>query len=121
MALGLLVVLAGCWSEGTTENGAKHDAGRAKAALVTALDAWKSGGAKALKGLNPPVRLADEDFSAGWRLTDFEIEEPDAPVNAHQDVAVILLLKDGRGKTVRREARYQVASEPDLAVLRSDH
>jgi hypothetical protein len=61
-----------------------------------------------------------DDFVAGMRLTDYEIEEPDLPVALHKDGEVILSLRDPRGNRVRREARYQVATEPGLAVLRSD-
>jgi hypothetical protein len=34
---------------------------------------------------------------------------------------VILSLRDARGKAIQREAHYQIATEPALAVLRSDH
>jgi hypothetical protein len=54
------------------------------------------------------------------RLADYEIGEPDAPILPYKDVAVILSLRDSRGKTVRRETNYQVATDPALAVLRSD-
>ena len=98
----------------------RHDPERARLALVTALDSWKRGEASTLPRRNPPVRLADEDFAAGLQLADYDIEEPDAPVIPHKDVAVILSLRDGRGKTVRREARYQDSTDPGLAVFRSD-
>jgi hypothetical protein len=93
---------------------------QARAALVTALDAWKKGEARALARRKPPIRFVDDDFVAGLRLSDYEIEEPDAPIGLHKDVSVILSLRDARGKVVRREANYQVATEPGLAVLRSD-
>ena len=53
-------------------------------------------------------------------LSDYEIEEPDREIELHKDVEVILSLRDARGKVIRREARYQVATRPGLAVLRSD-
>jgi hypothetical protein len=53
------------------------------------------------------------------RLFDYEIEEPDRPLSLHENVEVILSLRDAKGKVVRRETRYQVATEPGLAVLRT--
>ena len=57
---------------------------------------------------------------AGWKLSDYEIESPDAPTSPHADIEVVLFLRDARGKATQRIARYQVATEPSLAVLRSD-
>jgi hypothetical protein len=62
----------------------------------------------------------DDDLLSGLRLSEYEIEEPDQPVKLHQDVSVILEMRDARGKRVRREARYQVGTDPTLSVLRSD-
>jgi hypothetical protein len=105
------------WTDSThLFRGAPYDPEQAKAAL----DAWKKGEAKALPRRHPPIRFVDDDLVAGMRLSDYEVEEPDAPIGLHQDVAVILSLRDARGEVVRREARYQVATEPGLAVLRSD-
>ena len=87
---------------------------------MTALDAWKKGEARALGKRNPPIRFNDDDFLAGLRLSDYEIEEPDREIQSHKDVEVILSLRDARGMVIRREARYQVATRPGLAVLRSD-
>jgi hypothetical protein len=97
-----------------------HDPERARVALIAALNAWKQGEARDLARRQPPIRFVDDDFAAGWRLTEYEIEEPDAPILAYRNVAVILALRDPRGKAVRRETSYQVATDPALAVLRSD-
>ena len=84
------------------------------------LDAWKHGEARSLARHNPPIRFEDEDFVAGLRLADYEIVEPDAPIQLHKNIPVILSLRDPRGRTIRRETNYQVATDPALAVLRSD-
>jgi hypothetical protein len=116
----LAVLTAGC-SARTGEVGAvRHDPERAKLALVAALDAWKKGEARALSQRTPPIRFVDVDLAAGWRLAEYEIQEPDATIRPHTDVAVILSLRDRRGTTVRRETHYQVSTDPALAVLRSD-
>jgi hypothetical protein len=116
----LLTLASGCWNGAESAARSRYDADRARAALVAALDAWKHGQARQLSRRDPPVRFVDDDLVAGFRLSDYEVEEPDAPLALHQDVSVILSLRDPRGRAVRREARYQVATEPGLAVLRSD-
>jgi hypothetical protein len=116
----LLAALTGCSGSSQPSPEAPYDAEKARTALVAALDAWKKGEAKSLMKRNPPIRFVDDDLLAGLRLSDYEIEEPDTPIRLHEDVEVILSLRDARGKSIRREARYQVGTYPALAVLRSD-
>lgn len=121
IALILLLAAAGCsggHKPATVET--PYNSDQAQAALVAALEAWKKGEARELPKRTPPIRFVDDDFSQGMRLADYEIDEPDAPITLHKDVEVILSLRDAQGKTIHREARYQVATEPGLAVLRSD-
>jgi hypothetical protein len=113
----LLMIAAGC----SRAPEAPYDSARAQSTLAAALDAWKKGEVGSLAKRQPPIRFVDEDLAAGLRLSDYEIEEPDAPIGLHENVAVILSLRDSRGKVVRRETQYQVAIEPGLAVLRSGH
>jgi hypothetical protein len=120
MLLALLIVTAGCSGRGEPAIDARYDPEKAQAALVAALDAWKKGEARALPRRDPPIRFVDEDCMAGLRLSDYGIEEPDPPTGPHDNVHVILSLRDARGKVVQRDARYQIAIEPALAVLRSD-
>ncbi len=119
--LPLLIAIAGCTQTPELPTDLRYDSGEARAALVTALEAWKKGEARALARRSPPIRLDDDDWKAGLKLADYEIEEPDREIELHQDVEVILSLRDARGNVIRREARYQVATKPGLAVLRSDH
>jgi hypothetical protein len=116
----LLVVFAGCRAGEVPLAAPRYNPEQARAALVAALDAWKKGEAKALATRKPPIRFVDDDLVQGMRLLEYEIEEPEGPTALHQNVNVILSLRDAQGKPVRREARYQVAIEPMLAVLRSD-
>ncbi len=121
MLLAVLTVTAGC--SRATEPAAQrgYDSERARSALIAALDAWKKGEARTLARRNPPIHFVDEDCTAGFRLSDYGIEDPDGPAGPHQNVHVILALCDARGKAVQRVTQYQVATEPGLAVLRSDH
>jgi hypothetical protein len=120
MLFVLLFVTAGCSGRGEPPVETRYDPEQARTALIAALDAWKKGEGKSLSKRNPPIRFVDDDLLAGLRLSDYEIEEPDLPFKPHKDVSVILALRDARGKSVRREARYQVGTDPTLAVLRSD-
>ena len=118
--IALLLAASGCWRATAPEGASEHDSEKARSALIAALDAWKKGDARSLVKRTPPIRLADDDLNAGLLLSDYELEEPDAPVLLHKDVSVILSLRDSRGRSIRREARYQVATAPSLSVLRSD-
>jgi hypothetical protein len=120
-SLPIVVVILGCTKSPELPVELRYDSDQARTALVTALDAWKKGEARALARLNPPIRFVDDDLLAGLKLADYEIEEPDREIELHMDVEVILSLRDPKGKVVRREAKYQVATKPGLAVLRSDH
>ncbi len=119
-SLALLLITMGCSGSADPAFEPRYDSAQAQAALTTALEAWKKGEAKGLTRRDPPIRFVDDDFTSGLRLFEYEIEEPDAPLTLHKDVAVILSLRDAKGKAIRREAQYQVATEPALAVLRSD-
>jgi hypothetical protein len=115
--LGVILDCSGC-SRPAAE--APYDAEGARTALIAALDAWKKGEAKSLAKRNPPIRFVDDDLISGFRLSEYEVEEPDLPLKLHQDVPVILEMRDAQGKRVRREATYQVSTEPTLSVLRSE-
>ena len=115
--LTILLILFGCSTQ--TQNQIE-DSARAKY-LVTALDAWREGKTRSLTTRNPPIRFADDDQVAGMELVDYELEDESAPIQPFQDVVVSLLLKDKRGETTQKDARYQVGVEPVLTVLRSDN
>ena len=115
--LAAILASSGC-SQPASE--AHHDSEEARTALIAALDAWKKGEAKSLPKRNPPIRFVDDDLLSGLRLSEYEIEQPTLPIKSHRDVSVILELRDARGKTTRRTARYQVGTEPALSVIRSD-
>jgi hypothetical protein len=115
-----LALIAGCSAPTGQVAGPAYDTERARSTLGAALDAWQKGEARSQARRKPPIRFEDDDLAAGFRLLDYEIDAPDAPRGPHHDVPVMLSLKDPRGKVIQREARYQVAIEPALAVLRSD-
>ena len=115
-----MILVAGCARAPESPVDLPFDSQKAQATLVTVLEAWKKGEARSLAQRNPPIRFYDDDLVAGLSLSDYEIEEPDREIEIHKDVEVILSLRDARGTVIRREARYQVATKPGLAVLRSE-
>ena len=112
---------AGCGaSERPSVDDLSYDSASAKTALLSALDAWKQGRAAELARRKPAIRFADEDWSSGWRLTEYQLADPDLEIRPFTGVRVQLLLKDRKGQTAKRLAAYQVSLRPGLAVLRSD-
>lgn len=86
--------------------------------LRTALEAWQAGEAPdALKGRAPPLTVVDKDWSAGAKLTRFEIEESAAKPNGYDlGCPVRLWLGDGKKPPVR--VRYVVALSPNQVITR---
>ncbi|HEY1603237.1 MAG TPA: hypothetical protein VGG64_26775 [Pirellulales bacterium] len=123
MLFALLLCLgsAGCWSsERPSIDDLSYDSSSARTALLAALDAWKQGRAAELARRKPPIRFADEDYIGGWRLTEYQLVDPEQEIRPFQGVRVNLLLKNRKGQTAKRLASYQVSIRPGMAVLRSD-
>ena len=121
LAVWLLIVATGCSGGKSLPDAPAYDSDQARSALVAALDAWKQGDAQKLPRRTPPIRFVDDDLVAGLKLSEYEIQDSDAPIALHQNVAVSLSLRDKRGKVINREAHYQIGITPGLAVLRTDH
>lgn len=120
----LAIALGAAWFVGcdrSSQSKLHHDPERAKATLRIALDAWKSGQVQTLAVQSPPIRFADDDFMAGYQLTDYEWTQPNFRIMPFQDVKVVLILRDNRGRALRKHVTYQVGIEPTLTVLRSDN
>ena len=114
----LLLSLAGCRMSVATEG--DYDPDTAYETLITALDAWKDGNVRVLVTLESPIRFADEDLAAGLQLVDYEFTQPSPSFGPFRSVPVSLTLKTKSGAAITRPAQYQIALEPERAVLRSD-
>ena len=112
-----VLLVAGCSSQPPLPD---YDSGLAEATLIAALDAWKQGYVKDLAKREPPIRFEDEDYRSGLHLSDYRLADREIPLRPFDDVQVTLLLRNRRGEIVEKTAVYQVACEPQLAVLRSD-
>jgi hypothetical protein len=111
-----LVALAGCGSGAPQP--AQPDA--ARAALQSALEAWKRGDPpEALGKAEPPIQVSDWRWRSGAKLVRFEIAERDRAIGADLRCPVQLWIDLGRGKTTREMAEYNVGTQPTLTVARS--
>ena len=87
-----------------------------RAALVTALDAWKAGKtAQELLNGDPAIIFQDDDLYQKVKLADYRIEGEGQAYGIGYSYIVALNLE---GKTKR--VYYSVVTEPKLAVTRED-
>lgn len=114
-----LAVLGGCGGNAVSPPQPAYDAQAARDTLTVALDAWKAGQVPDLHKRTPPVRFSDDDLTMGAALVSYTIGT-EAKFGPHQDVPVELTIRDRQGKSVTKQAIYQVALEPQRAVLRND-
>jgi hypothetical protein len=116
----LAAVLPGC--TGTSSLPPATDAGQGREVLKRALDTWAQGGRPDdLKSANPPVIVNDPDWSAGYRLTKYDIAAKDNRIGVDLLLRVNLTLArpDG-GAPVERKVNYSVAIGSSTVVLRKE-
>ena len=91
----------------------------ARAALETALEAWKGGGtSQSLLDKSPPMHVADYRWEAGFKLSNYKITESSATSGFDRRYPVELWLKTPKGKASREKAVYNIATSPSLTVVR---
>ena len=113
--LGLLL-LSGC----SASSGASVvDAPRAREALKTALDHWKSGGdPKELESSSTPMVAQDFEWAAGAKLLDYEVQG-ERPEGRNLRFEVKLKLgPQGNKKAAEKKGSYVVGTSPSLTVFR---
>lgn len=117
--LAAVLAPAGCGDSKPMSMAATPESSRA--ALVTALDAWKAGKAPQdmLNG-SPPLLFVDDDVNRS-RLADYKIEGDGTPKGTGYSYVVSLTLQDkDANKTRVKKVAYTVVTEPKLAVTRED-
>lgn len=114
--IGLVVLLGGCGSRRP-----EADVNRGRQAVVAALDSWKNKEpASKLKSLADPVEFSDE-LQKIYSLVDYTLGRVDASDPEVIRYAVVLKLKDKKGKVTEREAVYSVALKNPVAVARDPY
>ena len=123
LASGLVLVaaltLAGCRGSSVAY---AVDPPRARDALKTALDTWKSGQTPdSLKSSSTPMTVQDLDWAGGAKLVDYQILDDGKALDANLSVRVKLVL-DGRnkktGKANEKAVWYLVTTSPSVTVFR---
>lgn len=108
--------LAGC---GGPKTPPYTDAAKARVALATALDAWKRGATiDELKATSPPILVRDPDWSAGAKLTAYEIAAEDGRMGTDLMVTVKLNLIRADGKAQEKRVPFTVGIGSQTVVFR---
>ena len=119
-ALALLVLATACSrSQLPVADDRTYESMRAKELLVTVLDAWKQCRAVDLRR-QPPIRFVDDDWTGGWQLLQYEINDDGFPLRPSKNIKVALTLRDRQGNVLQKQATYQIVLDRSPAVLRTD-
>ncbi len=121
--VGMVVLIAGILLSGIPGCGSgppsPADSDAAHVALNQALAAWKDGKpAESLKDDQPPIEIADHQWSNGLRLVKYEIAKNSQRFGAEQKFEVVLWLRDTKGKSKKEMTEYLVGTDPKLTVIR---
>ena len=118
--LGLLLTALAAGCGGRCVPPTPADPVAARAALRTALEAWRAGAtADSLKERRPPVYVIDPEWRSGRRLVAYELQD-DAPFGADLRCRVVLSFADDRGAAWSRPAVYAVGASPVLTISREE-
>lgn len=122
-SLGLLAAILGAMLAPTVSGCSKGvanpvDPDRARVALRSALDHWKSGGDPlAMPTSATPMTVQDLEWQSGARLVDYEVLGDGEPADANLRVKVKLTLA-GKGKNTEKTVNYLVTTSPAVTVFR---
>lgn len=113
----LAAAASGC---GHRISAAPLDSSKARDALKTTLEAWKSGAdASSLKSNSPSIVAQDLDWLGGAKLVGYQIEGEGTPVDSNLRVPVKLTLTGKDGTEATKTVNYLVGTSPALTVFRS--
>jgi hypothetical protein len=115
---GVVILALGAAGCGTSASPAdRADGGKA---LQAALDAWKGGKTPGdLEKQTPSIHVSDGDWKSGYALESYKADEGKL-VGADLNYAVVLEMKDPKGKATTKNVVYAVSTHPQLLVLRQD-
>jgi hypothetical protein len=115
-----VAVLPGC--TGSSSLPPATDATQGREVMKRALDTWAKGGQPDdLMSAKPPVIVNDPDWSAGYRLTKYDIAPTDNRIGVDLLLRVNLTLTRPDGGTpLERKVNYSVAIGSSTVVLRKE-
>ena len=117
LTLLFALLIVGCGGKSRPQD----EVDRGKAAVVAALDNWKTNEPIAkLKSLSPPLDF-NEELRSTQSLTDYTVTKVDSTDPIVIRVTVTMKLKDKKGKASEREAVYSVALKNPIAVARDPY
>jgi hypothetical protein len=94
------------------------DPQRAKAALQTALDAWRQGETESsLQQASPAIHVNDPEWRAGKQLVEYRIEA-EQPMGYSYRYDVVLTVKASQAQPKQQQVSYTVDTDPALVVVR---
>lgn len=97
------------------------DQSLARETLVEVLESWKGGWSHADPlGSDSSIRVADEDWLVGRRLTEYRLLPGESVVGDRLCCPVALTLKTPEGRTAESRVVYQVSTHPGLSVIRAE-
>jgi hypothetical protein len=117
--LTLFIALSACLVVGCGQSlEAAADPAAADKALQTALEAWKSGKSPLdLTKASPSIIMNEDDWRAGKRLLDFDMEK--SSLSGRQvRCRVRIKLQDKDDKPVDRNAVYIIDTNPRIVIVR---
>jgi hypothetical protein len=112
----LLISLLGC-GRGNVATPGPSDPAKAKQALTQALDAWRSG---AKPDSVSGAIVSDEEWAGGAQLLNYELQGEGAVFGTSIRQKATLEVRGADGKALRKTALYQVATNPQVTINRSD-
>ena len=96
------------------------DPDEARATLTRALDAWRDGRTiEDVTKLSPSIAVADPSWTAGLKLSRYEVAETGRATGFDLKIPVELWLEDSKGKEVREKVKYTVSTKPARTVIRA--
>jgi hypothetical protein len=97
------------------------DSARGREAMKTVLETWKRGGTvEELKDAKPPIVVRDPDWSAGHKLTSYEIADEDGRAGVDLVLSVKLGLVRPDGQAREKKVSFTVGIGSSTVVLRNE-
>ncbi len=97
------------------------DSAKGREVMKRVLDTWKQGGTvEELKSGSPSVTARDPDWSAGSKLTSYEIADEDGRAGVDLVLTVKLSLTRSDGRTQEKKVNYTVGIGSSTVVVRNE-